>query len=130
MVCHCAERILATVGDARMPNVAKPSSEELDRLELILGGHVFFQTLRSSINFDLFTLLARNPGASLARLSELMGLARRPLRILLLGCTALGLIEKRGDGYHNRAAAQHFLNRDSPSNRVPDIEFQHHLVYR
>ena len=106
-----------------------PTPAQLEQLELILGGHVFFQTLRSAVNLDVFTLLARSPGASLPRLAELAGVERKPMRILLLGCVALGLIEKR-EGYYNSAIAERLLNRDSPRNVAATVEFAHHLVYR
>ena len=102
----------------------------LERLELILGGHVFFQTLRSAVDLDLFTLLSHSPGASMRRLAESASVETKPMRILLLGCTALGLIEKDGDSYHNSSLAERLLNRDSPDNIIPAIEFAHHLVYR
>jgi hypothetical protein len=102
----------------------------LERLELVLGGHVFFQTLRSAVELDIFTLLAHNPGTTLDGMAELVGVERKPMRILLLGCTALGLIEKRGDGFHNSPIAHSFLNRDSEQNIIPAVQFAHHLVYR
>jgi len=104
--------------------------KSLERLELILGGHVFFQILRAAIDFNLFTLLAHNPGSSLERLAELMALERKPMRVLLLGCTALEIVEKRGDEYHNSALAEKLFNRDNPGNIIPTVEFAHHLVYR
>jgi SAM-dependent methyltransferase len=106
------------------------SPAALEHLELILGGHVFFQTLRSAVDLDVFTLLACNPGASLACLAELVGIEHKPMRILLLGCTALGLIEKRGDGYHNQPVAATLLNRQQPGNIIATVQFAHHLVYR
>ncbi len=113
-----------------MSNDATPLPEALERLELVLGGHVFFQTLRSAVDLDVFTMLSRNPGATLARLAELAGVERKPMRILLLGCTALGLIEKHSDGYCNSVVAERLLNRDSPGNMIAAVEFAHHLVYR
>jgi hypothetical protein len=113
-----------------MSNDPTSLPEALERLELILGGHVFFQTLRSAVDLDVFTLLARNPGATLQRLAELAGVERKPMRILLLGCTALGLIDKRGDGYSNGPAAERLLNRDSSGNIIAAVEFAHQLVYR
>jgi len=101
-----------------------------ERLELILGGHVFFQTLRAAIDIDLFTLLARTPGLSLAGLGQATGVAEAPLRILLLGCTALGLIERGDPGYYNGSLGEKLFSRDSSDNIIPTVEFQHKLVYR
>ncbi|MDP9051183.1 MAG: acetylserotonin O-methyltransferase [Acidobacteriota bacterium] len=104
--------------------------EGMERLEMVLGGHVFFQTLRSAVEFDLFTLLARNPGASMTELAGRVGIEHQSMRILLLGCTALGLVERRGDGYHNSETAQLLLSRDSTRNITAAVEFAHKLVYR
>src|ERR1700736_2399996 len=103
---------------------------ELERLEFILGGYIFFQTLRSAIDLELFTLLARQPGMSLKTIADLTSIERQPMRILLLGCVALGLIEKQGDSYFNRALAETHLNRDSPENIIAAVNFAHHLIYR
>jgi SAM-dependent methyltransferase len=110
--------------------VSEADDAALERLELILGGHVFFQLLRAAVTLDLFTLLARHPGASLDRLVQLTGVARKPMRILLLGCTALRLIVKENIGYHNSSIAESRLSRDSPTNILPTVEFAHRLVYR
>jgi hypothetical protein len=101
-----------------------------DRLELILGGHVFFQTLRAAIDVDVFTLLARTPGLSLEGLARAAAVAEMPMRILLLGCTALGLIERRAGDYYNSSLGEKLFSRDSSDNIIPTVEFQHRLVYR
>jgi SAM-dependent methyltransferase len=106
------------------------SDAALERLELVLGGHVFFQTLRTAVELDLFTLLGDNPGASLEQLAALTGIAIKPMRIVLLGCVALELISKRGSGYYNTPLAEVRLRRDRPGNIVSTVEFAHRLVYR
>src|SRR5215831_9329046 len=55
--------------EGAMSHDPMPTPAQLEQLELILGGHVFFQTLRSAVSLDVFTLLARSPGVSLARLA-------------------------------------------------------------
>jgi hypothetical protein len=106
------------------------SATAMERFELILGGHVFFETLFSAVDLDLFTILSRNPGASLIVLAEMAGVECKPMRILLLGCTALDLIEKRDEGYYNSSLAETFLSRDSSGNVIAAVEFAHHVVYR
>jgi SAM-dependent methyltransferase len=107
-----------------------PSRAEQDRLELILGGHVFFQTLRSAVDLDLFTILSSSPGITLDKIAAFAGVEVKPMRVLLLGCTSLGLVTKQGDLYYNTPTAEAFLNKNSASNMIPAIEFSHHLVYR
>ena len=101
-----------------------------EQLELILGGHVFFQTLRTAVELDLFTAISRTPGISLSALGLELGVEAYPLRIVLLGCLALRLIERRGDGLHNSSVANEYLNRDSAENIIPAVEFAHKVVYR
>jgi SAM-dependent methyltransferase len=109
---------------------ATVTDEALERLELVLGGPVFFQTLRTAVELDLFTILAQHPGAPLDRLAQLTGVDRRPMRIVLLGCTALQLVEKRGPRYYNTPVSDSRLNRASPVNIVATVEFGHRIVYR
>ncbi|MGW1788291.1 methyltransferase [Streptomyces tubercidicus] len=63
--------------------------------------HYQFQYLTAAFQFGLFDILEKTPGITLEELSVRVGLARRPTRILLLGCTTMGLVWKEGDGYHN-----------------------------
>ncbi|MFF8791069.1 methyltransferase [Streptomyces sp. NPDC015125] len=63
--------------------------------------HYQFQYLTAAFQFGLFDILEKTPGITLEELSVRIGLARRPTRILLLGCTTMGLVWKEGDGYHN-----------------------------
>lgn len=65
---------------------------------LILGGHIHFQVLSTGIRLGLFTLLARHRRLSQEQMAEFLGLDKKSLRVLLLGCAALGLIKKRGGG--------------------------------
>ncbi|MFB7506371.1 methyltransferase, partial [Streptomyces broussonetiae] len=49
----------------------------------------------------IFALLGRSPGLTAQEIAQHTGLNHQPTRILLLGCTATGLLRKEGDGYHN-----------------------------
>ena len=45
------------------PNVSPLDAapdDERDRFYLVLGGHIFFQTLAAAVELDLFTLLKRD----------------------------------------------------------------------
>ena len=59
-----------------------------------------------------------------------LGIAEKPTRILLLGCTALGLLRKRGPLYSNSRLAEKLLVLDAPGNVVSIIRWQHHINYR
>jgi len=106
------------------------SAADFDRLVLVLGGHIFFQTLSAAVQIDLFTLLAKEGPLTLPALAKRLGLAEKPVRILLLGCTTLGLLHKDGESYRNSPAAQQFLNRAAPGNMVAIVEWQHFINYR
>jgi len=103
---------------------------ELDRFWLVLGGHIFFQTLRAATQLELFTLLSEHPGLTQPQIAERLRLEEKPTRILLLGCTALGLLRKQGAAYANAPLAQLYLTSESPKNIQSIIEWQHHINYK
>ncbi|MEE8450708.1 MAG: methyltransferase dimerization domain-containing protein, partial [Thermoguttaceae bacterium] len=74
---------------------------QIERFYLIFGGHIFFQTLRSAVQLDLFSLLAKHGRLTRAQIAEHLGIEQQPARILLLGCTSVGLLKKRGNTYSN-----------------------------
>lgn len=100
-----------------------------ERLMMILGGHIFFQTLSSAVQLKLFDVIKEHPGVNREALQELLGLAAKPVRILLLGCTALGLLEKRAEGYYNAPLVDELLTRNAPQSMVPIVEWQHFINY-
>jgi hypothetical protein len=104
--------------------------DELDRLTLILGGHIFFQTLAAAVRLDLFSLLAKHERLTLPAIAKHLGIREKPARILLLGCTSLRLLGKDGDAYFNTPIAQRMLTRETPGNIVAIVEWQHFINYR
>jgi ubiquinone/menaquinone biosynthesis C-methylase UbiE len=113
------------------PSREAVSVEDFDRLVLVLGGHIFFQTLSAAVEFDLFSLLAKEGPLTLPAITRRLGIsAEKPVRILLLGCTALGLLRKEGGAYRNSPSAQQFLNRASPGNLIDIVKWQHFINYR
>jgi L-tyrosine C(3)-methyltransferase len=104
--------------------------EELDRFWLVLGGHIYFQTLSAASRLDLFTLLERQPGLTRSQIAKQLGVAEKPIRILLLGCTFLGLVQKVEGGYVNSRVAKLFLTEKSPKNIISFIELEHHIIYK
>lgn len=103
----------------------------LERTYLVMGGHIYFQTLSAAVQLGLFTQLARRPGMTLAELASTLSIAPKPARILLLGCTTLGLIRRRAQGrYYNSRLADRLLNADRPRNITAVIKWQHYINYR
>src|SRR5262245_524618 len=72
-----------------------------DDLNLVLFGHAAFQYLRAGCELGLFDLLERSPQLGQDDLQAELGLQDRPMDILLLGATALRLVEQIDGGYRN-----------------------------
>lgn len=70
-------------------------------LRPFIKAHYHFQFLSAGFELGIFGLLARNPGLTSTEIADHTGLNHQPTRILLLGCTATGLLRKEGEGYHN-----------------------------
>ena len=103
---------------------------KLDRFTLVLGGHIFFETMVAAARLDLFTLLAKQGPMTRAALARALGVEDKPMRILLLGCAALGLLRKRGDTYANTWLAGQVLVKDQPRSILPILEWQQLINYR
>lgn len=96
----------------------------------ILGGYTFFQLLRSAVELGLFTALAQRGPLSQDQVAAELGLGEHAARVLLLGCTVLGLVKLRRGRYRNSLVAARFLSRTSPTNIVSMVEWQHAINYR
>jgi cyclopropane fatty-acyl-phospholipid synthase-like methyltransferase len=104
--------------------------EDRQRFMLILGGHIFFQTLSAAVRFDLFTRLSERGPLPRPQVAAQLGIADKAARILLLGCTALGLVRKTDSGYANTPLSELFLTRGSPKNVLSFVELEHHVIYK
>ncbi|MGB8340253.1 MAG: methyltransferase [Chthoniobacterales bacterium] len=100
------------------------------RTYLIMGGHIFFQTMSAAVEFDLFSLLHRHKRMTCAQIAKALNCAEQPIRILLLGCTTLGLLRKRGQLYSNTMLSRTLLVRSSAKNIIDIVRWQHHINYR
>jgi SAM-dependent methyltransferase len=98
---------------------AAVTARQYEQFQLIANGPALFNAMVTGIELGLFTFLSRSPGASAAELEKHTGLAAHPLRVLLLGLCAGGLLERRAGGYHNGPAAEHFLATDAPDGWAP-----------
>ncbi len=103
---------------------------QAERLYLVFGGHIFFQTLNAATQLDLFTLLKEHRGLTREQICEKLDIDEQPARILLLGLVSSGLIKKRGDVYKNAFTTNELLCSDSPTNILPYVALQHHVMYK
>ena len=72
------------------------------------------KTLAAAHELDVFTRLSGSPGITSAGLAGALEIHERPAEMLLTGCAALGLLEKRDGRYHNSPLAEEFLVRGKP----------------
>lgn len=100
------------------------------RVYLIVGGHIFFQTISAAVEFDLFSLVQRHKSMTREEIAKALNCAEQPIRILLLGCTSLGLLRKRGQSYTNTLLSRMLLVRSSAKNIIDVVRWQHHINYR
>ncbi|MCE9612986.1 MAG: methyltransferase domain-containing protein [Lentisphaerae bacterium] len=105
--------------------------QPLDReqLNLIAQGHAAFQLLWAGVDLGLYDLLAASPGATREAVAEGLSIQAQPARILLVGLTALGVIEKCGTAYFNSQVAEELLVRDKPGSMAKVLGWQRHIVY-
>jgi ubiquinone/menaquinone biosynthesis C-methylase UbiE len=103
---------------------------QFERAYLILGGHIFFQTLSAAIELDLFSLLEAHERLTLEEIATALECESHPTRILLLGCTTLGLVRKRGRHYSNTRSSSRLFVRSAPQNIIDVVRWQHHINYR
>jgi hypothetical protein len=80
----------------------------------IIGGFWAFKTLAVADELRLFDRAAHSRGLTAATLAAALEIAERPAEMLLTGCAALGLLEKRRGKYHNTPLAQTYLVRGEP----------------
>ena len=104
--------------------------KQLREFYLVLGGHIFFQTLNAAAKLDLFSLLEKHKSLSIPEISELLHVEQKPIRILVLGLTSLGLIKKKKERYTNTFIAKQALTSQSKKNVLPIIAWQHHINYK
>jgi hypothetical protein len=103
---------------------------QVDKFYLLMSGHIYFETLSAAVELGLFEILSEHQRLSRAEITRYLGIEDKPARILLLGCTALGLLRKRGSLYSNSRLARRLLVRSSLGNVVSIVRWQHHINYR
>ena len=73
-----------------------------------------FKTLAAAHELDLFGRLSGGAGTTAAELAADLGIHPRPAEMLLTGCAALGLLEKRDGRYRNAPISEAYLVRGKP----------------
>lgn len=103
---------------------------QVERLYFVFGGHIYFQTLRTAVQLDLFTLLSQHGPMTRQEIAKRLGIAEQPARIVILGLTTAGLLQKRGWQYRNSYLAEQLLVKTSPRKITQYVELQHHAMYK
>jgi SAM-dependent methyltransferase len=103
--------------------------DAVKRLNLILMGHSAFQLLNAGCELGLFEELYRSPGLAKEELGQVLQLEERPLNCLLLGLTALELIEKKGDSYFNCVVIGEFIKNKFWKTFHDVVVFESKIVY-
>jgi hypothetical protein len=85
-----------------------------DRIEQVAFGFMASKVLFSALEFGLFTELVKGPLDGEA-VQKRLGLHPRSVRDLLDALVALGMLERRGEGYSNTAEADFYLDRAKPT---------------
>lgn len=98
-------------------------------LPFINGGPVFFQTVRTACQLDLFGLLNRKPGLTRQEIARHLNIEENSALVLLLTCVALKLLKKSGERYCCRRLAAKFLNKHCQRSLVLYLEWMHHIIY-
>ncbi|UCH92137.1 MAG: methyltransferase domain-containing protein [Candidatus Aminicenantes bacterium] len=103
----------------------------LDEFALIVGGHTAFQLLWAGVQFNVFSLLSKQPQLLEEEIAEEIGLQPQPAKILLNGLTALKLIKKNKTkkSYKNAPLVEKLLTPQSPGNLVDVLGWKYHIVY-
>ena len=99
------------------------------RIYSVIGGPIFFQTVRAAIELGFFDVLQQVPGSTLEELRTRLKIETQPLRILLLVLVYLGLVRKKGDRYWNTYASRVCFCTDSPKNINHIVRWQHAINY-
>ena len=103
---------------------------KMDDLVLLLYGHSAFQNLYAGCELGLFELLWKNPDLSQTEIAQHLQLEAYPTKALLLGLTALKLIQKVGDQYRNSLVIQMLFLENTWKEFYDVVLFEAKIVYR
>jgi len=103
---------------------------KMDDLVLLLYGHSAFQNLYAGCELGVFELLWKNPDLSQTEIAQHLQLEAYPTKALLLGLTALKLIQKVGDKYRNSLVIQMLFLENTWKEFYDVVLFEAKIVYR
>ena len=103
---------------------------KMDDLVLLLYGHSAFQNLYAGCELGVFELLWKNPDLSQTEIAQHLQLEAYPTKALLLGLTALKLIQKVGDQYRNSLVIQMLFLENTWKEFYDVVLFEAKIVYR
>lgn len=117
---------------AAQSDLAPLSNTQWKQLCDVMNGYIYSQTLVSACDLDLFTYLSAHPGATQEELAQSLGLSSHCTRILMLACSAVGMVSRDsgGAGYRNSEIAEKVLVSGSPYSMLPFIQFNHRVQER
>lgn len=107
-----------------------PIRQIVERMNLLIGAPVFFASLRTACQLNLFGLLKQRPGLTMPEIATALRIQEYPARVLLLTCVTLRLLKKRGDRFYCPRLSASLFDPASPKSAVPYIEWVHHITYR
>ncbi|MFB2879601.1 methyltransferase [Floridanema aerugineum] len=103
---------------------------KMDDLVLLLYGHSAFQNLYAGCELGLFELLWKHPDLSQTEIAQHLQLEAYPTKALLLGLTALKLIQKVDDKYRNSLVIQMLFLENTWKEFYDVVLFEAKIVYR
>jgi SAM-dependent methyltransferase len=106
-----------------------PPTAPMQRLLSMITAHYQFAFLASAVRFDLFNALASEPGLTREGVAKLLQIEDQPAKILLLGCTAYGLLRKEGERYFNTPISE-LLTRDPKDLPFAFVPFEDQVNFR
>jgi 3-hydroxy-5-methyl-1-naphthoate 3-O-methyltransferase len=109
----------ATASEPKLRIVAQAAATEPELpsplpLMALSTGFWAFKTVAAAHELDLFSRLAGGASTTAAELAEALAIHPRPAEMLLTGCAALGLLEKRDGCYCNTPMSEAYLVRGTP----------------
>jgi ubiquinone/menaquinone biosynthesis C-methylase UbiE len=103
---------------------------KMDDLVLLLYGHSAFQNLYAGCELGVFELLWKHPDLSQTEIAQHLQVESYPTKALLLGLTALKLIQKVGDKYRNSLVIQMLFLENTWKEFYDAVLFEAKIVYR
>ncbi|MFO0587981.1 MAG: methyltransferase [Polyangiaceae bacterium] len=112
-----------------MTTLPKPPDDlDPDYIAAMGGGFMGAKLLCVASELDLFARLADGP-RTMEEIVEATGLPRRPLRVVLNGLAAMGVLTKEGERYANGREAQAFLAGRTSVDMRPGLRLFNRLIY-